>query len=114
MPSTNVVTEREWFIDAFSGEPARAHLPIDGVVITEQVILAADGNGSPVAVGILLGFVNLIFSDIRLETFRILLHPVRMFVRADPARWLRAVIHSRGQNLKVLDAIEADRVGREW
>ena len=48
------------------------------MVVAEEIILAADGNGGPVAISILFGLMNLVFRDVGLEPFWVFPFPVRV------------------------------------
>ena len=53
-------------------EPGDPDSLVCGVKVAKEVVLPADGNGRPVSVSVLLGFVDLIFGDVALETLGIL------------------------------------------
>ena len=41
--------------------------------VAKEIVLPTDGNGGPVAIGILLGLVDFVLRDVGLEPLRILL-----------------------------------------
>ena len=102
------------------------------MVIPDEVVLSANRNTRPVAVGVLLGRVDFVFGigcgvpcldavlahilgrDFSREVFRVLLVPVRMRILYKLAGWLAAFIHRRRQDLEVADAIVTDGMSRQW
>ena len=66
MSLPDVTAPFEWAINAGGCKPADAHallaVAIYRVEIAEQVVLAANGDGRPIAISVLLGFVDFVFS----------------------------------------------------
>ena len=68
MTVANFVAPGERLINRRRGKPADAHLvPADRIVVTKDIILAADADRGPVAVGFLLRFVHLVLGNVGLE-----------------------------------------------
>ena len=61
MALSDFTTEGERLIQAGRGEPADANAVICGMVICEKIVLPADADGGPIAEGVLLGFMDLVF-----------------------------------------------------
>lgn len=63
MAFADLATEGEGFIDTGRGEPADANVVVCRMVIREEIVLAADTDGGPVAEGILLRFVDFVLGE---------------------------------------------------
>ena len=132
MSLPDVATPFEWAINTGGRKPSDTHallaVAIYRVEIAEQVVLAANGDGRPIAISVLLRFVDFVFSirghlpsfDLVLSNFfrsrftrvvrRVVSVPVRVRVFAEFASGLCPFINRRCQNLEILDAVLTDRV----
>ena len=106
--------ESERFVDAGGGEPGDSNPFLGRMKIAKKVVLPADGNGSPVAVGVLLGLVDFVLRDVGLEPLRVLLGPVRVKVFGDLAGRLGAFVHRGGNDGVPVDSVRTDGMAGEW
>ncbi len=90
---TNFSRPLEFFVQIVGMETRHSHglVVIGRIVVAKQVIMISHFNERPVSVGILLGFVNLIFQ--RLAIVRSLLG--RMSVRTGLPGWFGSMIYRR-------------------
>ena len=75
------------------------------IVITKEVILAANGNGCPVTVGVLLRLMDFIVGNARFVVIGVLLGPVRMAVLANFPGPLSPVVDRVANEGKLIDAV---------
>ena len=94
-------------------EPGDPDSLVCGVKVAKEVVLPADGNGRPVSVSVLLGFVDLIFGDVALETLGILPLPVRVKVFGHLAGGLGTLVHGGSHDGVPVDAVGADGMAGE-
>ena len=85
----------------------------DGVIITEQIVLATDADGSPVAVGFLLGFVDGVGTEAGFLGPILGLVPMRVTIGSRLARGLGSIVDGRSLDLKTLQTIGANGATRQ-
>ena len=84
-----------------------------GVKVAKEVVLPADGNRRPVSVGVLLGFVDLIFGGVALETLGILSLPVRVKVFGHLAGGLGTLVNGGSHDGVPVDPVGTDGMAGE-
>ena len=114
MSRADVVAPGEGFVNGGRCKPSYAHgMPSRGIVIGEKVVLPSNADGSPVSIGLLLGFMDFVLCHISFEPRRIFFGPMRVIVRGDFACGLRAFIDWWRKELEVVQAVLTDGVTRQ-